>query len=157
MAHKVYPMTPEGKVKLQKKLENLRLHKRPEVIKRIKVALSYGDLSENTEYTSAKNEQALLESQIKTTETMLQYSKVIDSSKSSNDVVDLGKTVTFRKIPGGKPMTYTIVGQSEADPTNKKISNDSPIAKGLIGHHINETVKIRIPIGKVNFKILKIA
>lgn len=156
MNHKTYPMTAEGKVKLEKKLDVLRLKKRPEVIKRIKVALSYGDLSENTEYTSAKNEQALLESRIKTVETMLQYAKVIDKS-SSNGLVNVGSTVTFKMLPNGKPMTYEIVGQSEADPTHHKIPNDAPISKALIGHGMNNKVIAHLPKGRIKLEIIKVA
>ena len=153
MAHKTYPMTAEGKQKLEKELTNLRLHKRPEVIKRIKIALSYGDLSENTEYTSAKNEQSLLESRISTVEHMLQYSQVIDNSNTADNVVNVGRTVTFQKVPDGRPMTYQIVGQSEADPMKSKIANDSPIAKGLIGHKLHDTVAIKVPAGTIRVKI----
>ena len=153
MAQKTYPMTAEGKQKLQKQLEDLRLHKRPEVIKRIKIALGYGDLSENTEYTSAKNEQSLLEGKIQTIEHMLQYSKVVDNSSTSNNVVNVGRTVTFKNLKNNQSMKYEIVGQSEADPLNGKISNDSPIAKGLMGKKLGQTVDIKIPAGTVKFKI----
>ena len=156
MAQKTYPMTAEGKQKLEKKLTYLRLHKRPEVIKRIKIALSYGDLSENTEYTSAKNEQSLLESRISTVEHMLQYSEVIDNSNTADNVVNVGRTVTFERVPNGKPMTYQIVGQSEADPMEGKIANDSPIAKGLISHKLHDTVSIKVPAGTMKVKIINV-
>lgn len=155
MAQKVYPMTAEGKERLEKKLNVLRLKKRPEVTKRIKIALSYGDLSENTEYSSAKDEQGLLESRIKTVEYMLQHSKVVDNSKNDG-IVNVGKTVTFENLKNHKKMKYEIVGESEANPEKHKISNDSPIAKGLMEHKKGELVKIKIPLGTVPFKILKV-
>ncbi len=156
MAQKTYPMTAEGKQKLEKELENLRLRKRPEVIKRIKIALGYGDLSENSEYTSAKNEQSLLEGRISTIEHMLQYSEVVNNADTDENVVNVGRKVTFHKLPNGKPLTYQIVGQSEADPLKGKIANDSPIAKGLINHKLGETVLIKVPAGKMKVKITKI-
>lgn len=156
MAEKTYPMTAEGKQKLQKQLDDLRLHKRPEVIKRIKIALGYGDLSENTEYSSAKNEQSLLEGKIQTIEHMLQYSKVVDNSDVSTDVVNVGKVVTFKDMKSGSTMKYEIVGQSEADPLKGKISNDSPIAKGLMGKKQGQTVDIKIPAGVMKAKIVKV-
>lgn len=155
MADKTYPMTAEGKMKLEKELDDLRLHKRPEVIKRIKIALGYGDLSENTEYSSAKNEQSLLEGKIATVEHMLQYSVVVDNKGKSN-LINVGRTVTFKKLPKGPQMTYEIVGQSEADPLKGKISNDSPIAKGLLGHKQGETVTIKVPAGDMKVKISKV-
>ena len=156
MAQKTYPMTAVGKQKLQKKLEYLRLHKRPAVIKQIKIALGYGDLSENFEYTSAKKEQSLLENKISTIEHMLQYSEVVDNANTDQDVVNVGRKVTFKKVPNGKPATYEIVGQSEADPLKGKIANDSPIAQGLIGHKLNETVSIKVPAGTMKVKIVKV-
>lgn len=149
-------MTEEGKVKLEKELEDLRINQRPEIINRIKIARSYGDLSENSEYESAKNEQSLLENRIKTVEHMLQYAEIIDSDKIDETEVSVGKIVTFKELPDEEPESYTIVGAAEADPMVGKISNDSPIAKGLIGHHVDEEVAINIPAGTMTVKILKV-
>ncbi|MFD1126122.1 transcription elongation factor GreA [Lentilactobacillus raoultii] len=151
-----YPMTEEGRDKLKKELEDLKVNQRPKVVERIKVARSYGDLSENSEYESAKDEQSMLESRITTIEHMLQYAQIIDSNASDKDEVTVGKAVTFKELPDEDPETYTIVGAAEADPMSGKISNDSPIAKGLLGHRLNEEVTIHIPAGDMKVKILEV-
>ena len=153
---KSYPMTAEGKQKLEEELENLRLVRRPEVIKRIKIARSYGDLSENSEYESAKDEQSFVESLISQIEHMLQYSVIIDNNDVAADEVSMGRQVTFKELPDEEPETYQIVGESESDPLNGKISNESPMAKGLIGHKVGEEVEIEIPNGTMNVKILEV-
>ncbi|KRK97944.1 transcription elongation factor GreA [Secundilactobacillus odoratitofui DSM 19909 = JCM 15043] len=153
---KTYPMTADGKVKLEAELEDLKLNKRPEVINRIQIARSYGDLSENSEYESAKDEQSMLESRVKTIEHMLQYAEVIDNNKTDKDEVTVGKKVTFKELPDEEPESYTIVGAAEADPMSGKISNDSPIAKALLGHRIDEEVTIAIPAGDMKVKILDV-
>lgn len=149
-------MTAEGKKKLEKELEDLQLKRRPEVIKRIKIARSYGDLSENSEYESAKDEQAFVEGRISQIQNMLQYAVIIDNENVDKDEVTMGRTITFQELPDEDPETYQIVGESESDPLSGKISNDSPMAKGLIGHKVGETVEIDIPSGKMKVKILKV-
>ncbi|MBV0931139.1 transcription elongation factor GreA [Lentilactobacillus sp. IMAU92037] len=151
-----YPMTEEGRDKLKAELEDLKVNQRPKVVERIKIARSYGDLSENSEYESAKDEQSMLESRINTIEHMLQYAQIIDSNASEKDEVTVGKHVTFKELPDEEPETYQIVGAAEADPISGKISNDSPIAKGLLGHKLNEEVVIQIPAGNMKVKILKV-
>ncbi|KRM68098.1 transcription elongation factor GreA [Apilactobacillus ozensis DSM 23829 = JCM 17196] len=153
---KTYPMTMDGKIKLEHELEDLRLNQRPKIIERIKIARSYGDLSENSEYESAKNEQSMLESRIATIEHMLQYAEVVDNANVESDVVSVGKKVTFKELPDEEPEEYQIVGAAEADPMSGKISNDSPIAKGLLGHKLNEEVTIEIPAGNMKVKIIEI-
>ena len=153
---KSYPMTAEGKQKLEEELENLRLVRRPEVIKRIKIARSYGDLSENSEYESAKDEQSFVESRISQIEHMLQYSVIIDNNDVAADEVSMGRQVTFKELLDEEPETYQIVGESESDPLNGKISNESPMAKGLIGHKVGEEVEIEIPNGTMKVKILEV-
>ena len=156
---KTYPMTEEGKVKLEKELEDLRINQRPEIINRIKIARSYGDLSENSEYESAKNEQSLLENRIKTVEHMLQYAEIIDSDKIDETEVSVGKIVTFKELPDEEPESYTIVGAAEADPMVGKISNDSPIAKALLGKHTGDVVTVETPVGsyEVTVKAVEVA
>jgi transcription elongation factor GreA len=156
MAEDTYPMTAEGRDKLKAELEDLKVNQRPKVVERIKIARSYGDLSENSEYESAKDEQSMLESRITTIEHMLQYAQIIDSHDSDKDEVTVGKKVTFKELPDEDPETYQIVGAAEADPLSGKISNDSPIAKGLIGHRLNEEVNIPIPAGTMKVKITKV-
>ncbi|WP_088809035.1 MULTISPECIES: transcription elongation factor GreA [Listeria] len=153
---KVFPMTLEGKAKLENELHELKTVKRKEVVERIKIARGFGDLSENSEYDSAKDEQAFVEGRITTIENMLRNAHIIDGSEVDNDTVSLGKKVTFAEVPGGDEETYTIVGSAEADPFEGRISNDSPIAKGLIGHAIGEEVNIQTPGGDMTVKIIKI-
>ncbi len=153
---KSFPMTSDGKKKLEQELEDLQLKRRPEVIKRIKIARSYGDLSENSEYESAKDEQAFVEGRISQIQNMLQYAVIIDNDDVDKDEVTMGRTITFQELPDEDPETYQIVGESESDPLEGKISNDSPMAKGLIGHKVGETVEIEIPNGTMKVKILKV-
>jgi len=144
---KTFPMTLEGKAKLEEELENLRLIRRPEVINRIKIARSYGDLSENSEYESAKDEQAFVEGRIAQIENMLQYAEIIDNDDVAADEVALGREVTFKELPDEEPESYMIVGKSESDPLSGKISNESPMAKSLIGHKIGDKVNVELPNG----------
>lgn len=153
---KTFPMTLEGKKKLENELEDLKMKRRPEVIKRIKIARSYGDLSENSEYESAKDEQAMVEGKIAQIENMLQYAVIIDNEDVAKDEVSMGREVTIKELPDEEPETYSIVGESESDPLNGKISNESPMAKGLLGHKIGEEVDIDIPNGTMKVKILDV-
>ena len=116
MVEKVFPMTAEGKKKLEQELEHLKTVKRKEVVERIKIARSFGDLSENSEYDSAKDEQAFVEGRITTIENMIRNAKIIEEDADSAGRVSLGKSVTFIELPDGEEETYTIVGSAEADP-----------------------------------------
>jgi transcription elongation factor GreA len=156
MADKTYPMTAEGKVKLEQELENMKLVKRPQVIDRIKIARSFGDLSENSEYESAKDEQSSLESRIVQVETMLRYAEIIDSDAIAPDEVAVGRTVTFLEDGENDPETYQIVGAAEADPFAGKISNESPIATALIGKHVNDHVSIQTPGGTMDVTVTEV-
>lgn len=149
-------MTLEGKQKLEAELEDYKMKRRPEVIKRIKIARSYGDLSENSEYESAKDEQAMVEGKIAQIENMLQYAVIIDNEDVAKDEVSMGREVTIKELPDEDPETYSIVGESESDPINGKISNESPMAKGLLGHKIGEEVNIDVPNGTMKVKILDV-
>ena len=153
---KEFPMTLEGKQKLEAELEDYKMKRRPEVIKRIKIARSYGDLSENSEYESAKDEQAMVEGKIAQIENMLQYAVIIDNEDVAKDEVSMGREVTIKELPDDEPEPYSIVGESESDPINGKISNESPMAKGLLGHKIGEEVSIDIPNGTMKVKILDV-
>jgi len=157
MNNNVYPMTPEGKEKLEAELEELKTVKRKEVVERIKIARGFGDLSENSEYESAKDEQAFVEGRISTLEQMLRNAEIIDNSNSAADEVSIGRTVTFVELPEGEEEEYTIVGKAEADPFSGKISNESPIARALIGNKVGDTVIIETPGGDMNVKITSIA
>ena len=153
---KTFPMTLEGKKKLEDELEEYRLKRRPEVIKRIKIARSYGDLSENSEYESAKDEQAMVESRIAQIENMLQYAEIIDNEDVDKDEVSRGRTIIIQELPDEEPEEYQIVGESESDPFNGKISNESPMAKGLLGHKVGEVVEVEVPNGTIKLKIVKV-
>lgn len=153
---KRYYMTTEGKEKLEKELEHLKTVRRPEVVKRIKIARDFGDLSENSEYDSAKDEQAFVESRIIQVEGMIRNSEIIESDQDNPNVVSLGKTVTFTELPDGDEEEYTIVGSAEADPFEGKISNDSPIAKSLIGREVGEEVSVPTPGGDILVKIITV-
>ncbi|MDI7740758.1 transcription elongation factor GreA [Lysinibacillus fusiformis] len=152
---KQYPMTLAGKQKLEEELEHLKTVKRKEVVERIKIARSFGDLSENSEYDSAKEEQGFVEGRITTIESMLRNALIIEESGAS-DVVTLGKTVSFVELPDGDEEEYTIVGSAEADPFEGRISNDSPIAKALLGRKVDDIVKLTTPGGDMEVRIVSI-
>ncbi|MDT2045376.1 transcription elongation factor GreA [Priestia aryabhattai] len=153
---KVFPMTEEGKLKLEQELEYLKTVKRKEVVERIKIARSFGDLSENSEYDSAKDEQAFVEGRITTLENMIRNAKIIEEDVENSSIVSLGKSVTFVELPDGDEETYTIVGSAEADPFEGKISNDSPIAKSLIGKQVGDEVTVQTPGGEMAVKIVTV-
>ena len=156
---KQFPMTLAGKAKLEEELNMLKTVKRPEVVERIKIARSFGDLSENSEYDSAKEEQGFVEGRISTIESMLRNAVIITEDET-NSTVTLGKTVTFVEIINGEKEdfqeSYTIVGSAEADPLEGKISNDSPIAKALLGCKVEDRVKLLTPGGEMEVEILEI-
>ncbi|SDB97351.1 transcription elongation factor GreA [Pelagirhabdus alkalitolerans] len=153
---KSYYMTQEGKDKLIEELEHLKTVKRPEVVERIKIARDFGDLSENSEYDAAKDEQAFVESRITQVENMIRNAEIIENNGGDQGVVTLGKTVVFQELPDGDEEEYTIVGSAEADPFEGKISNDSPIAKSLMGCKIDEEVKVPTPAGDMHVKIVEV-
>ncbi|WP_459796257.1 transcription elongation factor GreA [Alkalibacterium sp. m-11] len=156
MTEKVYPMTLEGKEKLENELNELKTVKRKEVVERIKIARGFGDLSENSEYESAKDEQAFIEGRISTIENMLQNAQIIDSSNSKEGEVTLGRSVIFKELPDGIEEEYTIVGKAEADPFSGKISNESPIAQALLGKTVGDKVQINTPGGTIEVEITNV-
>ena len=156
MVDKTFPMTKEGLEKLEQELDNLKLVKRPEVIERIKIARSYGDLSENSEYEAAKDEQAFIEGRISTVETMIRYAEIVDNANIDKNEVALGKSVVFQEVGDDEEEEYEIVGTAEADPFSGKISNESPIAQALIGRKVGDVVKIPLPMGEIEVKIVDV-
>ena len=150
------PLTKEGFEKLRAELENLRTVRRKEISEKIKVALSFGDLSENSEYDEAKNEQALVEARIVEIENMLKNVKIIDQSNLNTNMVLIGNTVKVKNLSNNEIFEYKIVGTNESNPREGLISNDSPVGNGLLGHEIGETVAVDVPAGRLNFKILSI-
>lgn len=156
MVEKTFPMTKVGLEKLEQELDNLKLVKRPEVIERIKIARSYGDLSENSEYEAAKDEQAFIEGRISTVETMIRYAEIVDNANIDKNEVALGKSVVFQEVGDDEEEEYEIVGTAEADPFSGKISNESPIAQALIGRKVGDVVKIPLPMGEIEVKIVDV-
>ena len=157
MPQKEVLMTYEGLKKLEEELEYLKTIKRKEISERIKVALGYGDLSENAEYDEAKNEQAQVEERIVKLENMLRKAVIIDESQIDSDTVTVGCTVKVYDTDFEEEVEYTIVGSAEADPYNGKISNESPVGKAFLGRHKGEDVEVQVPNGVVIYKILEIS
>ena len=141
-------LTPEGLENLKKEIETLSTDRRREVAERIKEAREFGDISENSEYDDAKNEQAMLEARIATLEDKLRSASVIDASELSADVVRVGSQVKVTDAGSGKELTYTIVGSTEADPSANRLSNESPVGKALVGRKQGDAVKVTLPSGK---------
>ncbi|CAD2075746.1 Transcription elongation factor GreA [Jeotgalicoccus aerolatus] len=153
---KEYPMTQAGFDQLHVDLEELKTVKRPEVVEKIKVARSFGDLSENSEYDAAKDEQGFVEKEITKIEEMIRHAVIIEDT-GDNNTVSLGKTITFKEIPDGDEESYQIVGSAEADPFEGKISNESPMAQSLLGAKLKDEVKVALPNGgEMKVKIVKI-
>ena len=149
-------LTEEGYEKLEKELDYLVNEKRREVAKRIKVAREFGDISENSEYDDAKNEQAFVEGRIKEIENMLRNAKVVKNEEVSDHTVNVGTTVKIKDTDSEEIFNYTLVGSAESDPLKNKISNESPIGKSLIGHKIGDKVKVEVPSGIMEYEILSI-
>ena len=149
-------LTQEGYDKLEQELEVLKTEKRTEISERIKVALGFGDLSENSEYDEAKNAQAANETKIAELENKLRYAKIIDESEIDTKTVQVGNTVKVLDIEFDEEVSYTIVGSTEVDLAENKISNESPIGKALLGAKKNQTVEVQAPAGVMKYKILAI-
>lgn len=156
-ADKKFYMTVDGKEKLEKELEFLKAEKRKEVVERIKIARSFGDLSENSEYDSAKEEQAFVEGRISTLEKMVRNAVMITEDDTNSSVVSLGKSVKIKELPEGDEEVYTIVGSAESDPHEGKISNDSPMAKSLLGKSVGDKVTVQTPGGEMKIQLLEIS
>ena len=149
-------MTYDGLKKMEQELENLKTVRRKEVAENIKEARGHGDLSENAEYDAAKEEQGEIESRIVQLENLLRNAEVIDEDVLKMDVVNLGSKVTVLDVEFDEEMEYTIVGSTEADPMNGRISNESPLGMALLGQKVGATVMADTPDGEVAFKILNI-
>ena len=150
-------LTPQGLEELKAKIEHLSTHRRQEVAERIKDAREFGDISENSEYDDAKNEQALLEKQIAELEEKLRSATVIDEDSVSTDVVGVGTLVHVKDQQTDKSVKYRIVGSAEANPSENKLSNESPVGKALLGRKRNDIVSVPLPRGGTReLKITKI-
>ena len=148
-------LTKEGKEKLEKELQELKTVRRKEVADRIKQAIDFGDISENSEYDDAKNEQAFIEGYISELENKINTAKIIDES-IKGDVVSVGSKVTVLDTMYNDELEYVIVGSSEADPFNNRISNESPVGKAILGKRKGDEVEVSTPDGPVTFKVLAI-
>ena len=155
MAEKKIMLTQDGYDKLVEKLDYFKSVRRIEIAERLKAAIALGDLSENSEYDDAKNEQARLETEIIELEAKLRNSEIIKSAEST-DKVAIGNTVTLRDVEFDSVETYMIVGSTEADPDNNKISDESPVGAAIIGKTAGQTVQVHAPVGVLEFEILEI-
>lgn len=156
MADKDTILTVAGLKKLEDELEHLRSVKRQEVAERIKVAISYGDISENNEYDDAKNEQAFVEGRILELEKMIRTAKIIDNAAIGKDMVTLGSKVIVEDIELSERETYVVVGTTEADPSENRISNESPVGAAILGQKVGAEVNVPTPAGGLLYRIVAI-
>lgn len=154
MAAKTFKMTAIGKAELERELETLKTEGRIDIAEKLKVARSYGDLSENSEYDEAKSEQAKIEARITELEYQLDHAEIIDNA--DNDSVSMGSKVTVKRLSDGVEAVYEIVGFAQSNPAEGKISDESPVGKALVGAKIGETVVVEAPIGNLEYEILAI-
>lgn len=156
MADREVVLTAQGLKKLEDELELLKTVRRKEIAERIKQAIAFGDISENSEYDEAKNEQAQVEDRINKLETMLRKAVIIDEEDINTDIVSIGSIVQVNDLEFDEIVEYTIVGSTEADPYELKISNESPVGRALLGTKVGDVVEIQIPDGVTKYEILKI-
>ena len=149
-------LTQEGLKNLENELETLKTVKRKEIAEKIKVALSFGDLSENSEYDEAKNEQAIMEARIVEIEAMLKNVKLIDEHELSTDIIHVGSKVKVKDLEFNETVDYRIVGSSEADPREGRISDESPVGAALLGKKEKDIIKVNTPGGICKYEILEI-
>lgn len=149
-------LTRDGLEKLEKELFFLKSVKRKEIASRIKEAISYGDITDNSEYEDAKNEQAFVEGRIITLEKMLRRARILEKAENDSSFVTLGSTVRLKELNLNRDYTYTIVGTAEADPGASKISNESPVGKAILGLAVGDEVEVKVPAGSLKYKIVEI-
>lgn len=157
MIQKEVLLTREGLEKLEGELDHLKRVKRKEVAERIKQAKEFGDISENSEYDDAKNEQAFIEGRIITLEKMLRNARIIDEDELDTDTVRIGSLVRLKDQESGEEFEYLIVGSAEADPGSNRISNESPVGQALVQHRVGDVVEIQVPAGTLKYEILDIS
>ena len=155
MTEPVY-LTPEGKEELERELDQLRTERIPELAQKLKEAVAQGDLKENADYHDTREQKSFVEGRIQYLENILRSAKIIETN-GATDVVRIGASVTIREDGTDEDETYTIVGAAEANPTEGRISHESPIGKALIGHKKGDKVQVDTPAGKIKFKIRKIS
>ena len=150
-------LTQEGLDNLKEELVNLKTVRRKEVAERLKQAIDFGDLSENSEYDDAKNEQAFIEGRIQTIEATIRKAKVIEESASTMGVINIGSYVTVRDMEFDETEEYRMVGTSEADPMHNKISNESPLGKALLGKREGQVVDVEAPAGVLQYEVIRVS
>ncbi|MBS3983980.1 MAG: transcription elongation factor GreA [Selenomonadales bacterium] len=156
MSEKEVLLTAEGRKKLEDELEHLKMSKRPEVAERIREAIGHGDISENSEYDDAKNEQAFVEGRILTLESMLRNARLIDTTELDHTVVGVGSTVILYDVEAEEELEYTLVGSAEASPLQHKISNESPVGRAVMGKKVGDTVEVSVPVGMLKYEVREI-
>ena len=157
MPDKEVLLTLEGLEKLEKELDHLKTVARRQVAENIKQALEFGDISENSEYEDAKNEQAFIEGRIATIEKMLRNARVIEEADAkSKDIVNLGAKIRLKDLETGEEHDYVLVGSAEADPANDRISNEAPVGRAIIGKKVDTIVEVTVPAGVIQYQILKV-
>ncbi len=156
MSSKEVVLTQNGLRKLEEELSFLKSVRRREVASRIKTAISFGDLSDNSEYEDAKNEQAFIEGRIITLEKMLRNARLIDHDDINKEVVDFGSTVLLQEQENEEVLEFTIVGSAESDPLNNMISNESPVGRAIFGSPVGTVVEVKTPAGVMRYKIMEI-
>ena len=156
MAEKKNILTYEGLKKLEDELQDLKVNQRREIAQKIKEAREQGDLSENAEYDAAKDEQRDIEAQIVELENILKNAEIIQDNDKSKDKIKMESVVKLHDVEYDEDIEYTIVGSSEADSLNNKISNESPLGAALIGKKVGDTVKIEAPVGEIEYKVVSV-
>ena len=149
-------LTREGLKRLEEELENLKTVRRQEVAARIKQAIAFGDIRENSEYEDAKNEQAFIEGSIMDLDKKLRYARIIEDTEVDEAIVSVGATVILEDIEAGEKTEYTIVGSMEADPLKSKISNESPVGMAVLGQNVGAVVDVIAPAGIIKYRVLNI-
>jgi transcription elongation factor GreA len=157
MSDKEVILTPEGLHNLERELEYLRTTKRREIASRIKQAIEFGDISDNSEYEDAKNEQAFVEGRIAQLEKMLRNAKIIEGPDGDGDAVSVGSTVILKDLSHGDVEQYMIVGSAEANPSKKRISNESPVGRAVLGKTVGSIVEVIVPVGTIRYEVVQIA
>lgn len=156
MANEEVILTQEGLEQLQAELDDLRYVKRKELAARIKLAISYGDLKENSEYHSAKNDQSFLETRVIILEKMLNKAKVVDAGSLNLTIVNIGSIVILNDVEFNEKIEYRIVGPAEADVLEDKISYESPLGKELLGKKVGSIISVNAPMGVIKYELLEI-
>jgi transcription elongation factor GreA len=156
VSRKEIVLTEEGLKQLQDEVAYLSTVKREEVAERIRAARDFGDITENSEYDDAKNEQAMLEHRISTLQEKLRRARVIKDSEIDTDKVSVGSTVTLRDVDAGEIRIYTLVGSAEADPSKARLSNESPVGQAIIGRRVGDVLTVPVPVGSLHYEILAI-